>query len=198
MKSEGQRDRSFERLRALTQALAHRFRTPLSVISNDLTYFKSSFKSEEFDRGIRRCRELSELLSYICGFFVERDDTYKIDLGSELKSLIGPANARLSANHFRVALANMFEVLFESSVIEEAAIDRVVLVGQLKASVVDSEHGGVYEGFTELFFERLGQDIIDAPLFDSLIAADEIAAKISLQPHSIKIELCRQAVRSSG
>ena len=199
MKSAGAHDRSFERLRALTQALAHRFRTPLSVISNDLTYFKSTFKSEDFDRGIRRCKELSEQLSYICSFFSECDAPQKIDLGSEVNFLLGKASERLSSSPFRIALSTMLDMLFESAALSEiATFDRVILSGKCQPSLNASAQAKVYDSFTELFFEGLGQDLIDAPLFDTLISAQGICAEINLQPQSIKIELVRKAVRSSG
>ena len=192
MTSESDRDRSFERLRALTQALAHRFRTPLSVISNDLTFCKSTFKSEEFDRSIRRCKELSEQLSYIASFFAERDDGAKIDLGHEAGCLSGPASARLSANPFRVALATMLDALIEGlPQVEVAQPDRTILSGTRKPSVGNPNQLLVYDGFTSLFFDGLGQDIIDAPLFDTLITDQRISTKISLLAESIKIELWR-------
>ena len=47
----------------LARSLSHRLRTPLSVISNDLTYFQSLLPPHECARGISRCREISAVLT---------------------------------------------------------------------------------------------------------------------------------------
>lgn|GEM_PF-4818460 len=59
-----------QRERILKEALAdflisfsHKARTPLSVIWNDLQYWKKSLNLEEADRALARCREITELLS---------------------------------------------------------------------------------------------------------------------------------------
>ena len=49
-------------LAAFANGLSHKMRTPLSVISNDLSYFETKIDPSECERSKRRCRELSELL----------------------------------------------------------------------------------------------------------------------------------------
>lgn len=52
-------ERAYERLFLLLRGLAHDIRTPLSVISNELSYLSSE---ERPLRGLARCREIAELL----------------------------------------------------------------------------------------------------------------------------------------
>jgi len=44
-------------------ALCHKIRTPLSVISNDLSFFETLLGSAEIDRSIRRVEEIKSILS---------------------------------------------------------------------------------------------------------------------------------------
>jgi len=192
MNSNAQRDRSFERLRAFAHALAHSLRTPLSVIANDLAYFKSTSKSDEFDRGIRRCRELSEQLSYVCSFFIERASDAKPDLGQQVGALYEQRETPAKVSPFVIALGVILDHTLEAPVaFQTATPDLVVILGKLKAGVESWDQSIVYYGFTDLLIERFGQEIIEAPLFDSLIAMEGISTKISALDRSIKIELQR-------
>lgn len=51
-----------ELVTALLQALAHKIRTPLSVISNDLNYFATLIDPDECSRSKRRCHEIDQIL----------------------------------------------------------------------------------------------------------------------------------------
>jgi hypothetical protein len=50
---------------ALARGLSHRLRTPLSIISNDLSYLRTLVPSGECDRALTRCREIAEILREI-------------------------------------------------------------------------------------------------------------------------------------
>jgi signal transduction histidine kinase len=52
-------------LQTFVRVLAHRVRTPLSVILNDLSYLSSQHPPEEFERAVRRCREIAQILESI-------------------------------------------------------------------------------------------------------------------------------------
>ena len=54
------RTRALDLLLTLMQTLSHQVRTPLSVISNDLTFFQSIIEPSECERGILRCRQISD------------------------------------------------------------------------------------------------------------------------------------------
>ncbi len=49
-------------LSSLVRALSHQIRTPLSVISNDLSYFKNLLPEGECQRSLERCKEISNIL----------------------------------------------------------------------------------------------------------------------------------------
>lgn len=49
-------------LRALTRALAHKLRSPLSVVSNDLQFLKSKLPDAEIERSQRKLKEISDIL----------------------------------------------------------------------------------------------------------------------------------------
>ena len=55
----------FMLLSAFTRALAHKLRTPLSVLSNDLSYFKSKLGVEECEASERKCEEIAQILREI-------------------------------------------------------------------------------------------------------------------------------------
>ncbi|NLF24169.1 MAG: hypothetical protein GX589_00725 [Deltaproteobacteria bacterium] len=52
-------------LSCLIRGLTHRLRTPLAVISNDLSYFKTVLPAEECERSQLRCREVAAALKDI-------------------------------------------------------------------------------------------------------------------------------------
>lgn len=51
-----------EILQALLQGISHSIRTPLSVVSNDLTYFKTLIDPEECERSLVRIRDIAAFL----------------------------------------------------------------------------------------------------------------------------------------
>jgi len=68
-------------LRAYSQALSHQLRSPLSVISNDLNYFKKKEQCLDYDRALRKCAEISDLLSEAgcSGKSLHRSETIELD-----------------------------------------------------------------------------------------------------------------------
>jgi hypothetical protein len=56
---------SLEILSALSHALSHQIRTPLSVISNDLFYLQSLVPEGECARALKRCQEISAVLQSV-------------------------------------------------------------------------------------------------------------------------------------
>lgn len=181
------RSRSFERFRAFTQALAHRLRTPLSVISNDLVFYKSNFKSEEFDRDIRRCKELSDLLSYVASFFVERQTNEELNLAKQFEQ-----SNQLPISPYQTALTNIYAVLFDDIPVTEVTPQNgVVISAKAKSEVAKAFGKSSFDSFTALIFDTIGRDVIDAPIIDTVNEAERISVKISCIQDILKIELWR-------
>lgn len=49
-------------LAGLMRALSHKIRTPLSVISNDLSFFKSCLPTEDVDRSLQKVKVIGDIL----------------------------------------------------------------------------------------------------------------------------------------
>lgn len=73
---------SLDLLSAFLRALSHKIRTPLSVISNDLTYFQTLVPNEDFSRAIGKVQDISEIL---------RSFSQPIGVTLKLQSLSGAA-----------------------------------------------------------------------------------------------------------
>lgn len=67
-------------LKTFARALGHQLRTPLSVISNDLSFLKASESTLECDRSINRCKELGSILKESTELFYSELSWKKIAL----------------------------------------------------------------------------------------------------------------------
>jgi len=56
-------------INALVNCLSHKIRTPLSVISNELNVVKLSLETDDCDRAIERCRDISAILKNLSNPF---------------------------------------------------------------------------------------------------------------------------------
>jgi len=185
-------------LSAFVRALAHKVRTPLSVITNDLTYLRTLVPPEECERSLERSREIANLLRRLC-------DGCDADLDLRpltLSAVLPPNLASLSEctvvgdeQKLRLAFEFLNEVLFS---LGRGAIDAVGTVTP-ECTNLEIRHvmdgarpeldGRRFECFTALVNIALERDTPFPPLLDALLLAHGCAIEISVDGSKISIGL---------
>jgi hypothetical protein len=194
---------SYQLLRAFTRALGQKIRTPLSVISNDLVYFKSVLPEGEAERAIRNCHLINDIIGAgtmaqdASGFeehFLLADvvtercriagklDLLECELQSPVtlrgeSSLLGTALGIVltALDHFVGSASKNITIVLSPSGEGE---DRCVLT---LASVDQPNEGEsrLFDTLTKLFNEELGVDAIEIPLADAIFSAHGCSVSIN-------------------
>lgn len=73
----------------MLRVLSHKIRTPLSVISNDLNYFKNLIDPNECERGILKCRQISEVFKPALCLSSSDSEHEKFNLNLALQEIFG-------------------------------------------------------------------------------------------------------------
>lgn len=180
---------SLRLLNALIRALAHQVRTPLSVISNELTVYKTLLPGENVGRLLERCRGISALLQKV-SLPHERSD-----VAADIVSIARAEGAEvrgaqsvfvgLSERQARWLCAALRAVfcpgsapwvvhmnVHESSVVLSFTADH-------PGFTTLSEMGSRAE-CTELFNYALDLDLLEPPLIDALLQS--LGAQIRIEP----------------
>ncbi len=167
-------------LSAFVRAIAHKVRTPLSVITNDLSYLQTLVPPNECDRSLERSREIANLLRRLC----EVGDAEVVLKPLLLGAVLPPNLAGLSEltvlgdeSKLRLAFEFMNEVLFA---LGRGAMDVAGSVTQA-SSIIELRHamdvarpeidGQSFETFTSLVNLALERDSPFPPLLDALLLA---------------------------
>ena len=180
-----------ELVAAFGRALAHKLRTPLSVITNDLSFLQTQLAPGECARSLERSREIAELLRRVCD---GNDGVLKVEecaLGELL-----PRSWKVSGVVSRVRVDSVkmiraFALLDEClATLTRGQID----VGEIGSSsapslrlvlaVEDSTRARIsskeFQCFTSLMNECLGRDLIFPPLVDALLLAHKCGISIGI------------------
>ncbi|MCB9029468.1 MAG: hypothetical protein H6619_00315 [Deltaproteobacteria bacterium] len=178
-------------IHALTRALAHKIRTPLSVISNDLSYFQSQLEPGETERGLRKVREINEILK-LCGELGSGEVKIESLNAEELKDLILQNAPEIAVNvsesksynldkqKFILALQLIAHTLSDycsKANLENCKIT-AVLDSKITLNVVRLEKDIKTESFTSLFCEQLQFDSPYPPIIDAILIAHDLKVNL--------------------
>lgn len=186
---------------ALVKALSHRVRTPLSVISNDLNYYKTVYAQEDFLRGIARCREITDTLKLInClggGELVMEelsleecfDKAFSRLKGRELswRLHVDPGEIlRADRQRFSEALALLLGIIanqdslsVSGKIIIELGHGRLNIGFAFDKALIDQQIGPI-NSLTAFFSQYLGCDLVEAPLIDAVFLAHGWATEVEM------------------
>ncbi len=170
----------------LAHALAHRIRTPLSVISNDLHYFKSLLPSGEVDRSLERAREIDKILRQAA--CLERS-AHKTDCVS-FKEIFGVGDSDWRIEVDQALMQNGLELLKSVASSLSTGQDWAFSANAssseciLKATLTLKENEvlrgpGSYPTLTETLSLSSGLDLIAVPLLDAIFLA--YASKLEVE-----------------
>ncbi len=192
------------------QSLAHRIRTPLSVISNDLTYLRSKFPEAAELNTLEKCKEIAELLGCYSQSLSKTNDSGPFTL-NDLKALLPDWKIEFEADklavvpslqaHFLVSALKLMrsiprdlnrhaEESQASLSVQSGTAGNYRLTVQIESPVFDglvtSKTAGM--SFTALFIDSLHADSPLIPLIDALLQAAHTTAQLHLGP-GLRVEM---------
>lgn len=174
-------------LASFAKALAHRIRTPLTVVTNELSYLAT--QGHDCGRAIQRSKDIAEILKVACLLGSPTPHDSSIDISESLKKVFPALTATTSAAS---SMSDLPFIAVSDSVHLEATMRLVArLITDLSGEAevhqpityaVDATHAvltlrcrlhdpisaqGTYKSLTELFTSQLHLDLIEPPLIDA-------------------------------
>lgn len=180
-------------LSALGRALSHQIRTPLSVVSNELQYIKSTFPDSGCNRGLDRCREISDILSTLSVLNSHESGKIPVSIAKlieelshahhiECKSEVLESTYNLICNCDQlVAVVSMLSTLLldvgdqhaeqrnSGAHLSVEVADNRLLLHMKIPDYWNSRNLGSGLSITEIFSVRLGSDSLMPPLIDAVL-----------------------------
>ena len=185
-------------LAAFSRALAHKVRTPLAVISNELS-FLSATDPESAATAATRAAEISKILKSACRVTsakVHRESVLLASLLGPLPESLEGATVRGDPTLFAIAFEGLREIFNRygeaagSLVVQGEQRDnelvRLTITGRWRQNV------GIPEQFfslSELIAERLALDSIEAPIFDAVMRAHGINTEVLYDSTRLAVSL---------
>jgi signal transduction histidine kinase len=185
-------------LAAFSRALAHKIRTPLAVISNELSCLAAE-SPENVATATARTREIAEILKSACRITSAKVAPEKITLASLIDGLPeelsftalrgDPALLKAALDALRYVFTRYGDgacsVVVGTNSNPEVAV-RLVFSGPWSADLAPHES---FSSLSELVSGRLSLDSLDAPLFDAVMLAHGIEMEISFEDARLAVGL---------
>lgn len=160
----------------LTRALSHKIRTPLSVISNDLNFFKTLIDPKECDRGLAKCRAIAQFFEPCERLQNQRGLSEDFSVADIVEESVGYRAAQYGEDftlrgnklHFSQALKWMNE-LFPFDNIRFIKASRTINFSPRSAGQIDADLDPGFTSLTEIYFSNASDDSILPVLIDSVM-----------------------------
>lgn len=174
-------------LATLARSLAHKLRTPLSVVTNDLSTFKMLLENsaEDVDRSMRRCNEISDILRSLTNIGKAELNFQKINLKEfSDQNKLGIKNISLTdfisldSTRFNFAIQQLDTIFPDAEKVFQVNNDQLELnyTYLLKHAPKSSN----YLCLSEFFQAGLGSDIIMPSLIDAILIAHQATYKFEI------------------
>jgi len=186
---------------SLARALAHKIRTPLSIIQNELSYLASLLPAGECERAFDACRSISQILALQAPFPAGNFETIEVTLGAFIDySKINFEISNVKLREFKLKINQ--ELFIKSLSIIQNIIDTVKPPSQTSTLpfITESDDrlnfevnwklllSGDYalgssstlDTFSELFCIILHHDYVELPFADAVLLAHGCKISISL------------------
>ncbi len=165
-------------LKAFTQGLSHKVRTPLSVISNEMVYLPGT---EEL-LSPKRCKEIAEILQL--STLPAADDFGEMELSHFFEQLGIEAEAndmkiKASVNMFR-KIFKLLKLLLKVDDIKIEVQDKKLILGCLSNMTIAATFDGAVTSFTECFCEKFAADTYMPPLLDVMLSYHAAKTRIAV------------------
>lgn len=172
-------DRTFLLVASLAKALAHKIRTPLTVVTNELSYL--STQGQDCERAIQRSKDIASILKLACslGSTAPRSDE-RVDLVATTKRTFPEIVATqffVRSDMMRLdATLKLLKAMREDLADEESSSTSAVQLAtqgsEGRLTVECKLHDpisvdGEFSSLTALFSEKLHLDLVEPPLIDA-------------------------------
>lgn len=184
---------------SLVKSLSHQIRTPLSVIQNEITYFKGLLPEGETDRALAKCAAITQILKNLNIVSLSGDERVKVPLYRLIDGLLSGGEIAAYANEPRIKAAfSGFLKLIESlgaqaQVSAEEEGEVLIKISVTGLLLRKAEAGKSYGSFSSFFLEQIESDTFVPALLDPVFWADGFQTGV-LVDESRVIFLVRQPV----
>lgn len=199
--------KQFNRLIHFIRAVNHSIRTPLSVVSNELFYFKSLLPAQEIERAEARCAEIAGILdrSKFCGTTeLCFEEVYASELVNEAAAALGISvsaapSCKLYADRSRLAAAiRQLLVLLRVESPDGSAVYpglKTTINDEFFSLYFEVRHSTNVSGtsLVQILQSIRGQDAFEAVLLESIFEAHSIKSRVFLAQH-LTIELSMESI----
>ena len=185
-------------LSIFAQGLFHRLRTPLSVISNELTYLARQAGEENCALAVKHCAEISRILREIDSTLRHKPGMKSTSL-EELLSSVGVRSssktARAAVNCDLEAFATAFRAVTEK-LFSQSPLQAIVGSegGQIVLTLVYQEAGlqengspGTYASLSEIACRLFDRGLLEASLCDVTLGVQEIHFEAVLSHDELRL-----------
>ena len=159
-------------INALVRALSHKIRTPLSVITNELSVLESQLNPGEAALAQKQCGDISDLLKEAG---LNKGPEKEINLEEVLNGFFKEVNFNADLNTLYIdedSLNQLFMSLSELLGKEaqvEVNMENGFYILSFTGPQSDLEHHGKYHLLSEYYSEKCGRDTLAAPIADAIL-----------------------------
>jgi hypothetical protein len=171
-------------LSALSNALNHQMRTPLSVIQNELTYLQSLVSPGECDRALNSCQKIQQILAKFSSYLKSDNSFHEINLEellSEFQKIGLLVNAKKDVNDRKIfcnkellsfAVHELHSAIQELQQVHceiDCCTNKIILRWTLDVSLYhEITEPKVFNSFSEFFCLFMHRDIFELPVIDAI------------------------------
>jgi len=210
----------FRMLACLCRALAHKIRTPLSVISNDLSYLQTIVPKEECQRGLESVRAIAHVLKSFSQLGPPQLSKITSDLHTlwrevrvpqQIELELGPALSEFSIScdveRLRFGFQLVLQMLVEFAPEEPSRLkmslrgDAAARTFRLNCPVALLPESALQHDptcFTDVFTRALNSDSPYPALLDVLLLAHGFSPRFSQQEGGFEVEFREIYIRHSS
>ncbi len=184
-------------LSALTHALNHRIRSPLSVISNELIFLKEKLGEDEVKRPLRHLQEIIEVLNDISNLGPTSASAQPITLSifsrdclsirsipkgmEKISLLLDPALSKAACAYLQ-RLFQKLEIDMRSEFLSaQGSVNLCFSALPPLPQILRESKTSICHSLGELFNLQLALDYLEPPLIDSLFWAQGCTIRATLQ-----------------
>jgi signal transduction histidine kinase len=195
---------TLEIISALSHALSHKIRTPLSVISNDLFFLQSLVPEGECARALKRCQEISSILQSmeVSEELFAAPQRIEVRAALGLFASEGPAKGQAAAEevfacaapalleHLGKNLRELFALLSGATPrYSLRCADRWVVLA-FSLTVASDFTEGAFVSFTHYFSSGAALDAVQPMIIDALTQYLKGTVKITSHSGMLEGEIC--------
>ena len=206
--------RAYKILAGISRILGHKLRSPLSVVSNDLSYFQTLLPESECDRSLEKCRNISGMLREIVPPQIKKEEFIVFDLRLLLKSLAsdnpgisinGNSSERIPVRGNREALRLAFQSILNLVLwnqqngnsskalidMDSSANSRCISFSGTFENPAFTKDPADFSSMTDLICFHINLDSLEAPLADALLWAHGVETELhyNIEDSLLKIQL---------